>query len=168
MRIGRWYIAERYVHWAFQISLCFKAIFALLELAGGIAALFVTHTLLIRLANLVTQGELQEDPHDLVANYLLHTVQHLSIGTQHFTALYLISHGAIKLWLIIGLLRERLWYYPTALVVLSLFVVYQLYRFTFTHSPWLLMLTLVDFVVIALTWHEYRFLRGKLQADQGA
>ena len=36
---------------------------------------------------------------------------------------------------------------------------YQLFRFRVTHSPWLLALTVVDIVVIWLTWHEYRYLR---------
>lgn len=163
MRIAKWNIDERYIHLAFQVSLWFKAIFALIEIAGGFIALFVSHAFLVSMANLVTQGELNEDPHDFVANYLLHTVQHLSIGTQHFTSYYLLSHGAIKLWLIVGLLRERLWYYPTAMVVFGLFILYQSYRFYFTHSVWLLMLTVVDLIVIALTWHEYRFLHRKLR-----
>lgn len=163
MRVAKWNIEEHYVHLAFQVSLWFKAIFALVEIAGGIAAFFVTREFLVEMAKLVTQGELIEDPHDFVANYLLHTVQHLSISTQHFTSYYLFSHGAIKLWVIVGLLRERLWYYPTALIVFALFILYQIYRFYFTHSPWLLMLTVVDVVVIALTWHEYQFLRRTLQ-----
>lgn len=163
MRIANWNIDERYVHLAFQASLWFKALFALIEIGGGIVALFVSHAFLIKMANLVTQGELIEDPHDFVANYLLDAVQQLSISTQHFTSYYLLSHGAIKLWVIIGLLRERLWYYPTALVVFGLFILYQLYRFYFTHSVWLLMLTAVDLVVIVLTWHEYRFLHRTLR-----
>ena len=86
-------------------------------------------------------------------------LQHLSLGAQHFAAIYLVSHGAIKLWLIIGLLREKLWYYPTAMVIFALFIVYQFYHFSFTHSVFLLFITVVDFVVIILTWHEYGYLR---------
>ena len=63
------------------------------------------------------------------------------------------------LWLIAGLLRERLWYYPIALAAFALFVLYQLYRFDMTGSLWLLVVTAVDVVVIALTWHEFRYLR---------
>ncbi len=64
-----------------------------------------------------------------------------------------------ELWLIIGLLREKLWYYPIAIIIFGLFTVYQLYRFSFTHSVWLLLITAVDVIVIGLTWHEYRYLR---------
>ena len=74
-------------------------------------------------------------------------------------AIYLFGHGVIKLWIIIGLLRKKLWYYPVAMIVFGLFIVYQLYRYTFTHSFLLLLITALDFIVIGLTWHEYRHLR---------
>lgn len=109
----------------------------------------------------VTREEFAEDPHDLVANLLLHTVQHLSIGAQKFAAIYLLGHGVVKLWLIVGLLRQRLWYYPVSMIVFGLFIAYQLYRYTFTYSVWLLLVTVLDIVIIALTWHEYRYLRNR-------
>ena len=77
------------------------------------------------------------------------------------------SHGVIKLWLIIGLLRRKLWYYPLAIAVFGLFIVYQLYRYSFTNSVWLLVLSAVDAAVIALTWHEYRYLRSGLSSAGG-
>jgi uncharacterized membrane protein len=44
-------------------------------------------------------------------------------------------------------------------VVFALFIGYQIYRYTFTHSILLLLITAVDLVVIAFTWHEYKYLR---------
>jgi uncharacterized membrane protein len=154
---GRW--SEKNIHLMFEVSLWLKGLFALSEIAAGAAAYFVSQQLLLDVVLWVTKDEFAEDPRDLVANYLLHSVQHLSLSAQHFAALYLLAHGVIKLWLIIGLLRERLWYYPVSLAVFGLFVVYQLYRFSFTHSLWLLFVTAVDVAVIALTWHEYTYLR---------
>ncbi|MFP3616230.1 DUF2127 domain-containing protein, partial [Paraburkholderia sp. SIMBA_050] len=86
-----------------------------------------------------------------MANFLLHTVQHLSIGAQKFAAIYLVGHGIIKLWLIVGLLRQRLWYYPVSIIVFGLFISYQVYRYTFTQSVWLLLVTALDIVIIVLT-----------------
>jgi|SRR5579863_4938120 len=149
---------EKIVHLAFQISLIVKGIFAFSEIVGGIATYFISQRFLLNVITAFTQNELIEDPRDLVANYLLHQAQHFSVSTKHFAAIYLFSHGLVKLWLIAGLLRERLWYYPTASIVFALFIVYQLYRFTFTHSVMLLALTLIDVMVIGLTWHEYRYL----------
>jgi uncharacterized membrane protein len=159
---GRPLLSERNIHLVFEVSLWLKGVFAFFEILGGIFTYFVPKQLLLGFVRWVTKDEFAEDPHDVVANFMLHTVQHLSVGTQTFAAIYLIAHGVIKLWLIVGLLRKRLWYYPVAIVVFGLFIVYQLYRYSFTHSIWLLFLTALDIIVIVLTWHEYGYLRRNL------
>lgn len=156
--MSQWF-QEKNLHLAFQISLIVKGIFALLDILGGVAAYFVSQQFLLSLILAVTREELTEDPTDIVVRYLLHTAHNFSLSTQYFTSIYLLSHGVIKAFLIVGLLRERLWYYPVAIVVFVSFIVYQLYRFNHTHSIWLLLITLLDIVVIWLTWHEYRYLQ---------
>lgn len=153
------FIKEQNIHLLFEMSLWFKGIFAVSEIISGIVAFFVTKQFLLQLTNWVTKDEFAEDPRDFIANYLLHSVQYLSISAQHFAALYLLGHGIIKLWLIAGLFRKKLWYYPTAMLVFGLFIPYQLYRYSFTHSAWLLLITLLDMVVIWLTWHEYKIMK---------
>lgn len=150
---------EKNVHFAFEISLILKGAFALAEIAASIFAYFVTTQFLLDLARVITRTEMTEDPHDFVANYLLHAAQGLSVSSQQFAAFYLLSHGGIKLWLIIGLWRKKLVYYPVAIAVFGLFILYQAYRYSFTHSPSLLLITVLDVVVIGLTWFEYQQLR---------
>lgn len=147
-------LSEKTLHVAFEVSLWLKGLFALSEV---VAVYFVSQKFLLGIVLWVTKGEFAEDPHDVVANFLLHSAQNFSVSTQKFAALYLLIHGVIKLWLIVGLLQRRLSYYPAAIIVFTLFIAYQLYRYTLTHSIWLLLITVVDFVVVALTWHEYRF-----------
>lgn len=153
------FLEEKNIHLAFEISLFLKAALAVAEIVTGIGVYFVTQQLVFRLVERIMRAELLEDPRDLVANYLFQSAQHFSVSTRNFTALYLLSHGIIKLWLIIGLLRAKLSYYPVAIAVFGLFIIYQLYRFSATHSPWLLLITAVDVLVIGLTWHEYHYLR---------
>jgi uncharacterized membrane protein len=153
----------RYLHWFFEIGLLIKAVDAVIEIVAACAAVIVPPRVIAHLLQDLARRELTADPHDPIANYLLSWTPHLSVSSQHFVALYLLGHGIIKLWLIIGLLRARLWYYPVALVVFGLFIVYQLYRYSRTHSVWLLALTGIDLVVVALTWHEYRYLRQRRQ-----
>jgi uncharacterized membrane protein len=160
-------VSEKNIRLAFRVSLFIKGVFALLEIAGGALAYFISQKLLVSFITAITQDELVEDPNDFVANYLLHLAQDFSISTQYFTAFYLLSHGVLKLFLIAGLLRERLWYYPLATIVFALFIVYQLYRFSFTHSVWLLVITILDMLVIWLTWREYKYLRRD-RAVEGA
>jgi uncharacterized membrane protein len=151
--------SERNIHLLFEVSLWLKGAFALSEVIASIAAFFISRQFLLAIVLWVTKDEFAEDRHDVIANFLLHSVQNLSVGAKTFAALYLFAHGVIKLWLVIGLLRTKLWYYPVAMVIFGLFIVYQLYRYAFTHSLWLLAITALDILVIALTWHEYRFLR---------
>ncbi|CNC59604.1 DUF2127 domain-containing protein [Yersinia intermedia] len=150
---------EKNIHAVFELSLLLKAILAMMEIIAGILTYFVTPKFLLDILHRITQVEFIEDRGDMVANYLLHAAQNLSISSLHFAAFYLLIHGVVKLWVIIGLWRKKLGYYPAAITIFSLFIIYQLYRYTFTHSVLLILITALDAVVIALTLLEYRRLR---------
>ena len=152
-------LSETSIRRFFRISFVFKGAFSVLEFVGGLLAYFISQQFLLNFVTAVTQEELTEDPCDFIAHYLVESARQLSVSSQHFAALYLISHGIIKSWLIGGLLRDKVWYYPIAIIVSILFVAYQIFRFQITHSIWLLAITAVDALVIALTWHEYWYLR---------
>ena len=57
---------------------------------------------------------------------------------------------------------SRYFGYPASLVVLGLFIAYQLYRYSYTHGLGLIVLTVFDLIVIAFIWHEYRLIRHHL------
>ncbi len=143
----------------FRVSLVFKGIFSVLEVIGGLLTYFVSQRYVLGLVTAITQEELTEDPRDFIARYLVESAGQLSVSSQHFVSLYLLSHGIIKTYLIVGLLREKLWYYPVAMVAFILFVAYQVFRFQITHSFWLLVITAIDIIVIVMTWHEFRYLQ---------
>ena len=126
---------------------------------------FTSTQAIVSLVGRFTQDELIEDRGDVVANTLLHWAQTFSIQTQHFYAFYLLSHGVVKLGLVTGLLIRKLWAYPASLVVMTLFIAYQLYRYTYTHGIGLIFLTLFDLVVMWLVWHEYRLLKHHLPVE---
>jgi uncharacterized membrane protein len=153
---------ERRIHQIFQISVLLKGAHALVECIGGLVLAFVSTSAITRLVNALTQEELIEDPNDFVAAQLLSLAQNFTVSTQRFYSLYLLSHGVIKVFLVIGLLRNKLWAYPVSLVVLGLFIVYQLYRFSYTHGFGLVVLTVFDVFVMGLIWHEYRLVRRYL------
>lgn len=158
---------ERRVHQLFEIGILMKGAHALIECVSGLMLALVGTRTIVDLAKLVTQDELIEDRGDLVANALLHFAQTFSVGTQHFYAFYLLSHGVVKLALVAGLLSGRLWAYPAALGAMGLFILYQLYRYSYTHGFGLIVLTVFDLVVIWLIWHEYRLVRAARGAGGG-
>lgn len=149
-------LSEKKIHLIFVLSVLLKAINGVLEIVLGVAFLFTSA--LAGIVQTLVQSELIEDPSDIVANTVQHYLPFLT-HSQYFISLYLLSHGIIKLFLVVGLLRNKLWAYPTAIVVFVLFIAYQVYRYSFTHSLWLVALTIFDIFVIVLTWHEYKILR---------
>lgn len=150
---------RRLLHLFFDISVIAKGIDGVLEIVGGVALFFVPPDRLYALARILTQHELSEDPHDAVAQYILHAARHLSVGAKTFAAFYLLWHGLVKAGLVTGLLLRWRWAYPVAIGAFSLFLVYQIYRYVLGHAPGMLVLSVLDAVVIALTWFEYRRLR---------
>lgn len=153
---------EKRIRQFFRLSIGLKGIHATLENIGGLLLLIVPPSVITQIIVLSTQEELIQDPHDFIANYLLNFGSTLSLSTTIFGGLYLLSHGIVKIILVIALLKNKLWAYPWSLVVLGLFILYQLYRFTFTHSLGLIALTIFDLVVVWLIWKEYRIVKKHL------
>lgn len=150
-------LKEKQVHFLFRIGISVKGIDGFLEFVCGLALLIAGHSFIRKLVARLAHGELVEDPHDFVATHLVRFANHFSIGTQHFAAIYLLLHGLTKLGLVAGLLRGKLWAYPTALAVLGFLLCYQAYRFIHNHSIALLVFSVVDVIIIFLIWREYGF-----------
>jgi uncharacterized membrane protein len=149
---------ERRIHQFFMVGIVLKGLHSLIECIAGIVLAFVSTGAIVHLINRWTK-EGFSSRHDAVARHLDHIAQQFTPGTKHFYAFYLLSHGVVKLFLVGNLLRRKLWAYPAALAVLGLFIVYQVYRYSFTHSAGLLALTVFDLVVIGLIWREYSVVR---------
>ncbi|WP_352683241.1 DUF2127 domain-containing protein [Mesorhizobium sp. M0601] len=152
-------VDERRIHQIFELSIWLKGAHALIECVGGILLYVVTTDAIASWVNTFTQEELIEDPNDFIAGYLSQMASHFSVASKEFYAFYLLSHGLIKLLLVVGLLRGKLWSYPASLAALGAFMIYQVYRYSYTHSFGLLVLTVFDAVVMVLIWHEWKVVR---------
>ena len=154
---------EKEIHLAFEISIILKGIGSVFEIIGGLLTLFVTKSFIISSVLSLTNEELSQDPNDAIAHYLINLSNNFSVSSQHFIAIYLLSHGIIKLFLVIGLLKKKLWAYPLSVFVFSLFIIYQIYKYVYSPSMWLLILTLFDGLIIWLTLHEYKKIKKHYQ-----
>ena len=155
---------ERRIHQVFLLTVFLKGAHAVIECASGFVLALVSTSAIANLINRLTQEELIEDPKDILATHLLGWAQNFSVESKHFYAFYLLSHGVVKLLLVVGLLKRKLWAYPASLVVFGLFILYQLYRFSYTHGTGLIALTVLDIIVMFLVWHEYGLARRHLSA----
>jgi uncharacterized membrane protein len=141
----------------FKVGLALKAADGVIEIIAGALLMFVTPSTIERIARALTAHELGEDPHDRLAHFILHSTAHLGSGTTLFGAIYLLSHGVSKVVLVALVLRNKLWAYPWLIVLLGVFIVYQLYVIIFVKFSWsLAALTVFDVLLVWLTWREYQ------------
>ena len=149
---------RRILHRFFELGILIKGVDGGLELIGGLLLVFLSPVAINRAVFSFVQGELKEDPTDLVANLLLHTTRS-AIEVQVPTSAFLIVHGIVKLVLVGGLASNRLWSYPTAILVFAVFTVYQLYQLSQQYSLFLEAVTILDVIVVLLVIVEYRYMK---------
>ncbi len=159
MRVREFLRQRSLVHIAFEISIFFKGLDGVLEIIGGLLLFFLKSETISRIVVALTLHELSEDRNDIIASYLVRLAHDVSASSQVFAGVYLLSHGVIKVFLVESLLRGRLWAYPTAIVFFALFIVYQMYRYYLQPSIGMIALSILDLIVIGLTWLEYRQLK---------
>jgi uncharacterized membrane protein len=150
---------RKVLHETFRASIFLKGLDGILEIIGGAILCVVSPRQINRLVLLLTSHELSEDPRDIIANHLVEWARHISVNTKLFGSFYLVSHGIVKVAIVLLLWRGRLSAYPAAIVFFSVFIFYQVYRYSYSHSIWLIFLSGFDIIIIVLTWLEYLRMR---------
>jgi len=163
-----WFRSRDLLDRTFEVGILLKGLDGVLELVGGALLLVVSPATINRITGALTQHELSEDPHDVVATHVLRISHGLTGPAVGFAAAYLLLHGVVKVALVLALLRNKLWAYPWMIAFLVAFIVYQLYRIALDLSPGLVALTVFDAVIVWLTWREYRKQRSSRQRGPSA
>ncbi len=159
---------ERRVRMFFRAGVVLKGLVSLFEIAGGILIFFVPVSVVTDFIAYIAQGELLDDPNSIIAPHIISFAHQFSYASSAFIGIYLLSRGAIKLVLIIALLRDKLWAYPSALVVLGSFVIFQTYEIVMTRSVPIIVLTVFDLGVMWFIWREYQILKEHRRTLQAA
>jgi uncharacterized membrane protein len=149
----------------FQISITLKGLDGLLEIVTAFLFLGATPERVSSLIDFFTFHSLARNPNAFVASHLLHASQNMMAHAHTFVFVYLLSHGVAKVVLVVALWCNRMLAYPSMIVLLGAFIVYQLYRMTFAPSIFLAGLTIFDAIVIWLTAAEYKKQRRKILAQ---
>ncbi len=145
--------SEKQLHRLFEIGILLKGANAALEILLGFVFLFVNVGDIIQT---LIENQLIDDPNDFIALHAQPFAEKITPGAEYYAALYLLSHGVVKIFLVGGLLRDKRWAYPASLAVLALFITYQSIKFLQTYSVGLALLTIFDIGLVWLIWHEYR------------
>ena len=143
----------------FRLALLVKGVDGAAELVGALVLLLVPATAVHHLVADVLARDLLGPPDGVLARHLVAGTAEFASGNRTFVVLYLALHGVVKLALVAALLRRWLPAYPVAVVVLALFVGYEVYRAVRTGSVLLPFLAALDVLVIVLVVREYRVLR---------
>lgn len=141
----------------FKGGIILKGLSGLSELVAGVLLLFISPQRMHGFINLITQKELAEDPGDKLAVFLINATNNFGNGSRVFLIIYLWIHAGIKLIVVIGILKNKLWAYPFSLISLGLLTLYQLYSIVFVKvSIGIIFLTVFDALILCLIWREYR------------
>lgn len=162
-----WYHPKSLFDKVFEYGILLKGIDGLLELIAGALLLVVKPATIQNFVAIITQKELIEDPHDFIANTLVHATQNLG-GTTTFLIVYLWIHAAIKLIAVFGLLRNKLWAYPFSFITLGALLLYQFYSLYEKITLGMSLLTIFDVFIIWLIWREYQKVRPRKNVDSNS
>ncbi|MCO6381633.1 MAG: DUF2127 domain-containing protein [Vannielia sp.] len=144
------------VEWLYRLSLLAKGLLGLAQIAGSLVLLILPAATVPAALHWLTRSELTEDPADPISLALAHWALRLDPAATHFYGVYLLSHGALNLGVVVGLVLRIRYATEASLVVLACFVAYQSAEWLRTHDPALLLLTAIDLAVIALVVLERR------------
>ena len=150
---------QKNLHKLFELSILIKGVSAFTETLGGVLLFFVTPTSINKVISFFSLDELSDDPGDVVVHSFVRFAHSISIHTTTFAALYLLSHGIVKLILVVFLFQKKMWAYPASIIALIIFIAYQTYQYLLHPSPILIALTIFDVIVIALIYNEYLSVR---------
>ncbi len=147
---------ERDILWFFDLALLLKAIDGGFEVLVALLVLVTPPSLVLTMTTFITGGELAQDPGDPIASALNSAAHSFTIHTHYLLAFYLVLHGAIKIFLVIGIFAGKKISYPLFMAALALFGAYEAYRGFMRQETLLQVLAIFDFSLLILTAYEYR------------
>ena len=146
-----------------KVLVYFKGIFGIAELISGMGLLLVGRKSLNKVMLWIVDFEPFENHPKLMDRTTKFIAEHI-LGSLHtLIALYMIVHGLVAIAIVIALVHKKLWAFPTAGIIMALFIVYQIYRLALTFSILLLILTLVDIAIMFFLRYEYRRVKVELK-----
>lgn len=143
----------------FLIGMWWRMGYGALRILFGLAFLKVVGVSLLDLITSFMSHELIEDPKDILYMFIKHHLTDHALYVSYFLALYFIFWGVIDIVLSYNLIRRKLWAFPLSLTLIALFVVYEIIRFSHTHSIVLLWIIFVDILIFGLIWKKYKDLK---------
>lgn len=146
----------------FEFGMYWRIGYGVLRIIFGFALLKWINTPLADIVQNIMGHEIAEDPSDTLFTFINYFLNIHPVHITYFLAGYVFFWGFIDIVLSISLLKHKPWAFPLTLWLIGLFVCYELFRFTHTHSLVLLGVIGVDIIIMWLIYRESR----KLQLEE--
>ncbi len=140
----------------FKIGMWWRIFYGSLNILLGLYFLTVNNMNLSDLLKNIMGYELAEDPGDILYSITNSFTHDTSLKVTYFLAFYFLFWGILDVFLSINLLRERHWAYTTSLILISLFVVYEIFRVSHNHSIILAIVIVIDIFILYLIRREQK------------
>jgi uncharacterized membrane protein len=140
----------------FRAALLLKGFDGAVELLVAVVLAVGASTLVDGLVTAVLDHHLLGGPNGELATRFAAGAERLAGADRTFAVVYLALHGVIKCGLVVAMARRVRPAYPVAVVVLGIFVCYELVRAVRTGSVLLPVFAAIDVLIIVLIVREYR------------
>lgn len=149
-------IKSLFLQRAWKVALIFKFLDGILNVVAAFFVMFLSLESQMKFIDFLTQNELTEDPQDFVANYLFHFSQNITFDIEKFIIAYLFIHGLVNIFMVSALWVKKMWLHRVAGGLLSIFLLYEVYRF-FLHPSWVLFVfVVIDVFILFLLWKDLK------------
>ena len=145
-------------HKLVKLIIYFKGAIGIFQTVAGAILLLIGPNRL----SMIVDKSLEENvasPNNLVNHMLLRLSEISSLNIYIFIALFMIVHGLVFITAVFALIHKRMWAFPTAGLMLLLFIIYQVYNLARDFSIIMMILTLIDVMILVLLRFEYMRLR---------
>lgn len=150
---------KRTLSWLFRASMWWRIFYGALRVALGVTLLKMIGARFSDIIYLLMSHEFTGKAGDAVLEQLYKLFETHQFTVTYFIAGYFLFWGSIEIVLSYCLLRHRLWAFPIALALIALFIIYSMFRYTYTHSLTLLGIIIIDIVIMYIIHREYRVLQ---------
>jgi uncharacterized membrane protein len=150
---------DHYFGLIFKLGMYWRIIYAIFKFVFGIILLKFINSNFTDLFYHVMGHEIIEDKNDIFIRAIKSIFDNHTFYVTYFVAIYFIFWGAVDAFLSFNLLKLNLWSYPVSLTLITVFTLYEIYRFTYTHSLILLSIIFIDIFLIWIIFKEYKKLK---------
>lgn len=105
------------------------------------------------------------DPNDHIFEFIAQNLSEHGFAITYFLVAYFLFWGTVDIFLSLAMLRHLLWAFPLSLVLMTAFILYEIYRYSHTHSDVLLAIIAIDIFLMYLIRQEYHKLRRKIHLE---